>query len=116
MGIYRVYSGTDGESHLEELDLAQHPELTATDNLRGLQIRQPGSRTGLDTAQLTEFHNAPNRRLATWLAGHTEVGLGDGSVHHFGPGDLVLFEDTTGRGHTTNVADGTTTVFILLPE
>ena len=35
------------------------------------------------------------------ISGEIEIGLGDGTVHRFGPGDLRLMEDTTGRGHTT---------------
>ena len=30
-------------------------------------------------------------------------GLGDGSVHRFGPGHVTLAEDLTGKGHTTRV-------------
>ena len=29
MGIYRVFAGSDGESHLEELLLEEHPALRA---------------------------------------------------------------------------------------
>ena len=116
MGNYRVYAGDDGQSHFAEFNLSDRPDLTNTDQIRGLQIRPPSSRNAQETAGLADFHNAPNRRLATWLAGHTEVGLGDGSTHRFGPGDLVIFEDTTGQGHTTRVSPDTITVFILLPD
>ena len=29
MSIYRIYAVADGESHMEEIQLAQHPELGA---------------------------------------------------------------------------------------
>ena len=29
MSIYRIYAGADGESHIEEVHLAQHAELGA---------------------------------------------------------------------------------------
>ena len=32
-----------------------------------------------------------------------EIGLGDGTVHRFGPGHVTLAEDLTGKGHTTRV-------------
>ena len=32
-----------------------------------------------------------------------EIGLGDGTVHKFGPGHVTLAEDLTGKGHTTRV-------------
>ena len=27
MGIFRLYAGSDGQSHIEEINLADHPEL-----------------------------------------------------------------------------------------
>ena len=76
VGNYRVYAGDDGQSHVAEFNLSLRPDLTNTDKIRGLQIRPPGSRNAQETADLANFHNAPNRRLATWLSGYTEVGLG----------------------------------------
>ena len=45
MGIFRLYSGEDSESHMEELDLASHPELTALHSAKGVVFRStpPGS-------------------------------------------------------------------------
>ena len=33
MAIYRIYSGDDGESHIEDLKLEGHPELGALINV-----------------------------------------------------------------------------------
>jgi hypothetical protein len=38
MSIYRIYAGTDGESHMEEVHLEQHRELGAL-----MQVAQVGS-------------------------------------------------------------------------
>ena len=46
---------------------------------------------------------APRRQYLITLSGKTEIGLGDGTVHKLGPGDVNLAEDLTGRGHTTRV-------------
>ena len=32
MAIYRIYPGNDGESHIEEMKLEEHPELGALTN------------------------------------------------------------------------------------
>jgi hypothetical protein len=37
------------------------------------------------------------------LRGVIEVEVADGTSRRFGPGDLVLATDTTGRGHITRV-------------
>jgi hypothetical protein len=39
MGIFRLYSGEDGESHMEELDLASRPALTALQGAKGVVFR-----------------------------------------------------------------------------
>ena len=36
VGIFRLYSGDDGESHMEELTLASHPELTTLHGTKGV--------------------------------------------------------------------------------
>ena len=104
MGIWRVYSGNDGESHLEELALGQHPELAALQKAKGLRFRRPGT-GGSEVSNPDGFHNAPDRRWAIILTGQLEVELGDGSKHHFGAGDAMLFEDLTGRGHISRWTD-----------
>ena len=40
MGIYRMYTGSDNETHIEELSLSDHPELGDLQIVKGLQIQQ----------------------------------------------------------------------------
>jgi quercetin dioxygenase-like cupin family protein len=97
MSITRLYTGTDGQTHIEELDLASHPELTTLQAAKGIVFRttQPG--------YFSDWHNAPRRQFVITLEGEVEIGLGDGSIHRFGPGHVTLAEDLTGKGHTTRV-------------
>ena len=97
MGIFRLYAGDDGESHMEELALASHPELTTLQEAKGVVFRSspPGS--------LSDWHTAPRRQYIITLSGEAEIGVGDGTIHHLGPGDVNMVEDLTGHGHTTRV-------------
>ena len=45
MGIYRVFAGSDGESHMEELCLEEHPELGALTNILTLLMRHVSERS-----------------------------------------------------------------------
>ena len=101
LGIYRTYAGDDGESHIEELDLAQHPEMGDLQLLQGLRLRQPQSQQH-PPGDPRAFHNAPQPQWVAIVQGRATVGLGDGSTHDFQLGDMVLFEDVTGHGHTIN--------------
>ena len=100
MGVYRLYSGGDGKSHIEELDTDAMKEISvagATMNFAVSQ-REPGL--------FSDFHPAPFRRWQVGLVGRTIIGLADGTSHTFEVGDVRLIEDTTGQGHTTTYPDG----------
>jgi quercetin dioxygenase-like cupin family protein len=101
VGFTRLYSGPDGRSHLEDLDPASHPELLTLQATKGVVFRvtEPG--------HFQDWHNAPRRQYVITLEGEVEIGLGDGSVHRFGPGHVTLAEDLTGQGHTTRVVGNT---------
>ena len=94
MSIYRIYAGADGESHIEEVQLAQHPELGA---LR--QVAQVGIHA-FPELRTMDFHPLPERRLIIHLRGEVEIGVSDGTTQIFRPGDARLMEDTSGPGHT----------------
>ena len=48
MGIYRMYTGPDNETHIEELPLSAHPELGELQTVKGLQIQQNQSGRFMD--------------------------------------------------------------------
>ena len=49
------------------------------------------------------------------LQGQAEIGIGDGTKRIFNPGDVLLADDLTGRGHTTAAVGGTTRVSVAIP-
>ncbi len=55
---------------------------------------------------MADLHTAPERQLAVSLNGWVEYEVTDGDVRRFNPGEVVLVEDTTGRGHITRFDDG----------
>ena len=95
MGTFRLYTGADGQSHIETIDLAKTPDWAA-----GLATTNITFRSQLP-GRFQDWHPAPRRQFVIILSGQLEIGLGDGSKHIFGPGDARLVEDTTGKGHTT---------------
>ncbi|MBI3329375.1 MAG: hypothetical protein HYZ81_22060 [Nitrospinae bacterium] len=97
MGMIRLYTGKDGQTHIEELDLASHPELASLQPAKGVVFRRA------ELGHFVDWHNAPRRQFVINLEGEVEIGLGDGTVHRFGPGHVTLAEDLTGKGHTTRV-------------
>jgi hypothetical protein len=49
-------------------------------------------------------HTASEPQWVVVLRGMIEVEVSDGSARRFGPGELVLATDATGRGHVTRLA------------
>ncbi len=95
MGIARLYTGDDGQSHIEEMDLDSHPELASLQSTTGIVFRT------FEVGYFSDWHCAPRRQFVISLDGEVEIGLGDGTLHQFGPGQAMLAEDLTGHGHTT---------------
>ncbi len=97
MGSIRLYTGDDGQSHIEEINPTEHPAWNTLHGVKGIQFRSspPGF--------FSDWHVAPRRQYIITLSGEAEIGLKDGTVHRLGPGDVNLAEDLTGNGHTTRV-------------
>ncbi len=62
-----------------------------------------------------DWHPAPQRQFAFILKGAVEVTVGDGESRQFGPGSVVLLEDTSGRGHTTRVLPDEDHLAVMVP-
>ena len=109
MGIFRVYTGGDGKSHIEEVNLPSHPELTSPKATQHISFREwaPG--------HFIDWHPAPRRQYIVSLSGIVEIGLEDGTTHRFLPGDARLVEDTTGKGHTTRVPGDEPSITAVIP-
>ena len=105
MKITRVYTGDDGESHFEDVELplkdaGQVGRLTSLIPATGVVFRETGGDYDLD------WHNAPRRQYVVMLSGGgVELEVGDGTKRRLGPGDVLLAEDTTGRGHKSRAVD-----------
>ena len=109
MAIVRLYTGSDGQTHMEDLDPASHPELTTMHETKGIQFRET------ESGHFVDWHNAPRRQYVINLSGEVEIGLGDGTVKRFGPGHVTLAEDLTGQGHTTRVVGDQPRVSATIP-
>ncbi len=109
MMFVRLYSGQDGQSHFEELD-TRKGSILFSKTLTGVEVVFKNN----PPSQSEEWHTAPRRRYLITLSGSVDVGIGDGTVKTFGPGDVFLAEDLTGQGHTIEPKDDWTRAIIEL--
>src|SRR5262249_7069519 len=83
--VVRIYTGSDGESHFEDVlvSLADDGHLGRMSKLvpaRGVIFREVGGDYALG------FHNAPRRQYVVNLTGSVELETGDGTKRVLGPG------------------------------
>jgi len=105
MKVTRIYTGEDGESHFEDIDILLQAagaigDLSKKFSATGLIFRE----TGIDYDY--NFHNAPQRQYVVMLDGEVDIEVGDGTIRRFSTGDILLAEDTTGRGHRSFAVAG----------
>jgi hypothetical protein len=110
MGIYRMFTGSDGDSHLEELRVEEHPAWGALTHRHEVRVQQ------FDGTRTRDVHPLPERRLIMHLSGAVEIGTSDGSRHMFQAGAMRLMEDVTGRGHTHVDRSPSSAVYVLLKD
>jgi hypothetical protein len=120
----RVFTDETGRSRMEDLTIDFDRELSAPP-AAPLKLASLMTAFGApsDVMLITsdadwagsDPHPAPARLLWAILVGQWEVTADDDVVRTFVPGDLVLFEDTTGRGHSSRLlTDGALAVVLRL--
>ena len=107
-GYVRTYSDAAGESHFEDLTVPMEERDFAP------PAAPAHVRAFLEASGTLFFavrpgwegeapHPTPQRQLFSILRGTVEVTVSDGERRRFGPGDLVLLDDTEGKGHSSHV-------------
>ena len=110
MGMYRVFAGSDGESHIEELSLEDHPELGALTNISEVKVQE------FEGTRNMPLHPLPERRLIIHLSGEVEITTSDGSKQLFRAGDMRLMDNVTGKGHAHLDLTPSEAVYIILKD
>jgi hypothetical protein len=114
----RLYADSVGESHFEDIQV----ELSAVDLA---PPEPPLSLSSFLTAEQMGFLRAPAGWVADWhpsaannmfvvISGEWEIEASDGSIRRFGPGEVLLVEDTTGRGHKSQVISNRDSLALLV--
>ena len=121
--ITRIFTGPDGLSHAEDIELKLGPRGVA-DMLKatGAEFSRRPPTPGADPrnkaaspADSKEWHTGPARQFVITLTGNSEVEVSGGVHVAAGPGHINLIEDTTGKGHITRNFGPDDRVVITVP-
>jgi hypothetical protein len=117
--ILRIYADEEGESHFEDVDLVFEqtdfvppaPPVLMT----ALQGASSYSFELVHPGWHGDWHPVPQRVLAVYLSGAGIIQASDGERRDLAPGTILLAEDTTGKGHISEVtSDEEMLVLVLL--
>jgi hypothetical protein len=105
MKVTRVWEDAKGVSHFGEVEIPLRDagdigRLSELQPAAGVIFRETGGDYDFD------WHRAPRRQYVVLLEGEIEIEVGDGETRRFRGGEILLVEDTTGRGHRTRSVDG----------
>ena len=98
MRIHNLYADANGESHFRDLEV-EWAEETRSGKLSkrlpatGIIFRQVPPSYDLD------WHPAPRRQYIINLDAGVQITASDGESRVIGAGEVILVEDTKGRGH-----------------
>lgn len=115
--ITRVYSDSSGHSRFEDIEV----QLKEEGEIGFLSDKIPASNVIFRKVKPTydyDFHNAPQRQYIILLDGEIEIETSTGDKRTFKGGNILLMEDTTGKGHKTRNLQNKDrrSVFIILDE
>ena len=108
--VTRIYTGPDGQSRSEEVELKLTGGVSELFSATGVQF------SSRPAAPPSDWHTGPMRQYVITLSGRAELEVGDGKKVAVGPGQINLIEDTTGKGHITRNLEDRIVVTIPLTD
>lgn len=114
--VTRIYSDANGDSRFEDISIS----LNEAGNIGKLSDELPAKGVVFREVAPTydyDFHTAPQRQYIILLDGEIEIETSLGDKRIFKTGEVLLVEDTTGKGHKTKNLQPVKrkSIFILLP-
>ena len=116
----RLYVDSNGESHFDDVgvELREVPFAPPAPPLwlceLGAAVR--AAFLGGPAGWQGEWHQSTGRNLFVVIKGEWEIEVSDGEKRMFSPTDVVLLEDTSGKGHNSRVtsSDHSLALFVEL--
>ena len=114
MRIHNLYTDASGQSHFRDIEVEWVEEGPAGK----LSKRLPA--TGIIFRQVQpdydlDWHPAPRRQYIINLDAGVQITASDGEARVIGAGEVVLVEDTTGKGHLSKAVGAKIRHCIFVP-
>lgn len=117
---FRLYSDEGGDSHFEDIEMPMDAVQYAPP-APAVHLSAPVAATQVSWFRFPAdwndaSHPSPRRQLFVFLAGEVEGWTSTGDKRVFRPGDCLLMEDTTGKGHGARPLNGEASALVIALE
>ena len=106
MRVHNLYADADGESHFRDIEIELSEPMFGV----GLMSKpRPASSIifrHVPAGTVLDRHNAPRPMYVAVLDGRVEFTASDGEARVLGAGEVLLVEDTAGKGHQSRSLEG----------
>ena len=114
MRIHNLYADAGGQSHFRDIEVEWAEErnfskLSRRLSATGIIFRETSAEYDLD------WHPAPRRQYIINLDGAVQITASDGESRIIKAGEVLLVEDTTGKGHLSKSVGGEMRRSIFVP-
>ena len=114
MRIHNLYTDANGESHFRDI------EVEWVEERRGSKLSKRFPATGIIFRETNgsydiDWHPAPRRQYIINLDGPGKLTASDGESRVIAAGEVILVEDTTGKGHLSQAVAGQMRHSIFVP-
>lgn len=114
MRIHNLYTDETGQSHFRDIEIEWASEgpggkLSKRLPATGVIFRETAADYDLD------WHPAPRRQYIVNLDASVQITAGDGETRVIGAGEVILVEDTSGKGHLSKAVSGQVRRSIFIP-
>jgi hypothetical protein len=114
MRIHNLYADKDGQSHFRDI------EVEWVENTRGGKLSKRLPATGIIFRQVPpsydlDWHPAPRRQYIINLDAGVPITASDGEARVIAAGEVILVEDTHGKGHLSKAVESKLRHCIFVP-
>ena len=114
MHIHNLYADANGTSHWRDI------EIDWVEQRRGSKLSKKLPATGVifretEAEHNIDWHPAPRRQYIVNLDAGVKITASDGESRFIRAGEVILVEDTTGKGHLSKAVSGQIRHSIFIP-
>ena len=114
MKIHNLYTDPNGESHFRDI------EIDWAEERRGSKLSKRFPATGVifretEAEHNIDWHPAPRRQYIINLDAGVKITASDGEARIIKAGEVILVEDTSGKGHLSQAVEGKIRNCIFVP-